>query len=172
MACDVTSGRSLPCKDSRTGIKSVDFAPFSEYGFSVAAQEIATLPVGLTTVFRYLVKATGNKFDDVPTINLETRTVEYKQTLSMILQKVGATTEVQLMLLLYGRVIAFVKDYNGNVFVVGIDSGMDATTAPRSTDTSGYTVTLEATDGRYAPYLSSAAKTALEALVSLTTIAP
>ena len=172
MACDVTSGRKLPCKDSRIGIKSVDFAPFSEYGFTVAAQEIAALPVSLTEVFRYEVKGTGNKFDDVPTVNLETRTVEYKQTLSLLLQKVGATTEVQLMLLLYGRVIAFVKDYNGNVFVVGIDSGMDATTAPRSTDTSGYTITLEATDGSYAPYLSSAAKTALEALVSVTVITP
>lgn len=172
MACDITSGRKLPCKDSRIGIKSVDFAPFSEYGFSVTAQEIAALPVGLTTVFRYEVKGTGNKFDDVPTVNLETRTVEYKQTLSLLLQKVGATTEVQLMLLLYGRVVAFVKDYNGNVFVVGIDSGMDATTAPRSTDTSGYTITLEATDGRYAPYLSSAAKTALEALVSVSVVTP
>lgn len=170
MACDVTAGRKLACKDSRTGIKHVDFAPWSEVGFTVAAQEIATIPIGLTEVFRYELKGAGNKLEDVPTVNLENRTTEFKQTLSLMLQKVGSTTEVELMLLLFGRVLAFVHDYNGNVFVCGIDSGMDATTAPRSTDTNGYSVTLEATESKYAPYLADAAKTSLEALVSPTVI--
>ncbi len=170
--CDVTSGRTLACKDSRTGIKQIDFAPWSDVGFVVAAQEIAAIPIGLTEVFRYEVKGTGNKFEDVPTMNLENRTTEFKQSLNLMLQKVGSETEVQLMLLLFGRVIAFVHDFNGNVFVAGIDSGMDATTAPRSTDTNGYTVTLEATDSVYSPMLASAAKTSLEAIVSIATIAP
>lgn len=170
--CDVTSGRLLACKDSRTGIKQVDFAPWSDVGFVIAAQEIAAIPIGLTEVFRYELKGTGNKLEDTPTVNLENRTTEFKQSLTVMLQKVGATTEVQLMLLLFGRVIAFVHDYNGNVIVCGIDSGMDATTAPRSTDTSGYSVTLEATESKYAPYLADAAKTSLETLVSITNVDP
>lgn len=173
MACSaIAKGRVLGCKDSRIGIKYFDIIPFSELGFTVAAQEIATLPVGLTEVFRYEVKGTGNKWDDVPTVNAENRTTEFKQTLNLVLPKLGKETEVELMALLYGRSIVFAHDYNGNVKVFGIDSGLDATTAPASSDTSGYAITLEGSDSKYAPFLSSAAKTALAALVSTDIITP
>jgi len=76
-----------------------------------------------------------------------------------------------------GRTIAFVHDYNGNVKVVGIDSGLDATTSTAQTggaggDLSGYNITLQAMDSKEAPFLSSSAKTALEALVSDVVIEP
>ena len=45
-------------------------------------------------------------------------------------------TEVQLQAMLYGTVIAFVHDNNGKVHVVGIDTGLDATTATKSEDIS------------------------------------
>lgn len=171
MACDITKGRGLACKNQRTGIKYVMFVPFEEFGFSVTGQEIATLPTGLTEVFKYDIKGTANKFDDVATVNLENRTVEYKQTLALSLQRMGKETEVELMALLYGRVVAFIFYYNGKVKVAGIDSGLDGTTAANSSDTSGYTITLEAQDNAYAPYLSASAITALGALVSTDIIA-
>jgi hypothetical protein len=55
----------------------------------------------------------------------------------------GVTSDVELSALLYGRVYAFIRDYNGNVIVCGIDSGMDATTLNKSTDTQTYNITLE-----------------------------
>jgi hypothetical protein len=39
----------------------------------------------VTAVFRYQVKGTGNKFEDVGTINAENRTVEFKKSLSLVL---------------------------------------------------------------------------------------
>jgi hypothetical protein len=59
---------------------------------------------------------------------------------------------------LYGRVYAFIRDYNGNVIVCGIDSGMDATTLNKSTDTQTYNITLEGMDRVLSPSLSSTAK--------------
>ena len=56
MACDILKGRSLSCKDSRTGIRYVDFGIYDGDTYTVSAQEIATLPAGLTEVFRYEVK--------------------------------------------------------------------------------------------------------------------
>ena len=172
MACDILKGRKLSCKDSRMGIKYVDFAVYNDDVYTVAAQEIATLPVALTEVFRYEIKGAGNSLIETATVNTDNRTTEIVQALALNLQKLDKETEVELQSLLYGRVVAFVHDYNGNVKVVGIDSGMDATTSVASTETSGYTIALEAKDKAFAPFLSSSAKTALLALVSADVVTP
>jgi len=172
MSCDITKGRKLGCKDSRIGIKMVDFVPFEEFGFVTTLQEVATLPVSLTEVFRYEVKGTGNNLIETATVNLENRTTEIRAVISAVLPKLGKESDVELMAMMYGRVVAFVHDYNGNVFVVGIDSGLDSTGGTKSTDSSGYTITLEAMDNKYSPYLSASAKTALNALVSVAVIEP
>jgi len=172
MACDITKGRLLPCKDTRTGIKHIDFAVFDEYGFTVSAQEIATLPVSLEDVFRYQVKGTANKLDEALATNMDNRTSEVTQTLNAMIQKSTKETEVELLALMYGRVVAFVHDFNGNVKVCGITNGLDGTTATFSTDTNGYAIALEGKELRFAPVLSSSAKTALEALVSASNVTP
>lgn len=174
MSCDlITKGRTLACKDSRIGIKLVDFAPFDDANvFSVTNQEVATIPAGIDEVFRYEVKGTGNNLSEVATVDMEKRTTEIKQTLSLVLQKLTKESEVELLALTYGRVVAFVHDYNGNVFCVGIDTGLDTTTSSKTTDDSGYKITLEAVDTKFSPYLSSSAKTALTALVSTSNVTP
>lgn len=177
MACSVTKGRKLSCKDQRGGIKNIDFAVFTEYGFTVVNQEIATLPVLLTEVFRYEVKATVNNLAEAGTVNQDNRTTEVVATLSVTLPKLDASTEVEIMALAAGRTIAFVHDYNGNVKVMGIDSGADASGFTAATggaggDLSGYTITLTAMDSKLCPLLSAGAKTALDALVSDVVIEP
>lgn len=174
MACDlIAKGRALACKNTRIGIKYVDFANFDPANvYSVTAQEIATLPAGLDEVFRYQVKGTGNTLVETATVDLEKRTTEIKQVLNLMLQKMTKESEVELLALTYGTVTAFVHDYNGNVYAVGIDTGLDATTSTKSTEDGGYKITLEATDVKYSPFLSSGAKTALEALVSDTNVNP
>lgn len=177
MACLITKGRTLSCKDQRGGIKQIDFANYSNYNFVVANQEIATLPVLLTSVFRYEVKATVNNLTETGTVNQDNRTTEVAQALAVTLPKLGKETEVELQALSAGRTIAFVHDYNGNVKVVGIDSGVEVATFTAVTggaggDLSGYTLSFMAMDSKLAPFLSTAAKTALEVLVSNVVINP
>lgn len=174
MACEtIAKGRLLSCKDNRTGIKYVDFAQFDAANvYTVVGQEIDDLPVGLTEVFRYQVKGNGNKLDETPEFDAEKRTTQIKQVLSLLLQKMSKESEVELLALIYSTVTAFVHDFNGNVFAVGIDTGLDANGGLKSTDTAGYTLTLEALDTKFSPYLSSSAKTALEALVSTSNVTP
>lgn len=174
MACDlITKGRTLPCKNSRTGIKYVDFANYDSANvYTVVGQEIATLPAGLDEVFRYQVKSTGNSLVETATIDLEKRTTEIKQVLNLVLQKMSKESEVEFLALTYGITTAFVHDFNGNVLAVGIDTGLDATSSTKSTDDGGYKITLEAVDTKCSPYLSSSAKTALEALVSASNVTP
>jgi hypothetical protein len=173
MACDIiTKGRKLPCKDNRIGIKLVDFAVYDSTGFTVADQEISSLPGWLEDVYRYEVKATGNSLVETSTTDMEKRTVDVKQVLSLLLQKITKASEVELLALIYSTVVAFVHDYNGNVYAVGIDTGLDASTSTKSTDDGGYKLTLEATDTKFSPFLSSGARTALDALVSANNVEP
>ena len=173
MACDIiTKGRKLPCKDNRIGIKLVDFAVYDSTGFTVADQEISSLPGWLEDVYRYEVKATGNSLVETSTTDMEKRTVDVKQVLSLLLQKITKASEVELLALIYSTVVAFVHDYNGNVYAVGIDTGLDASTSTKSTDDGGYKLTLEATDTKFSPFLSSGAITALDALVSANNVEP
>ena len=177
MACLITKGRSLSCKDQRGGIKMIDFANYANYNFVVAGQEIATLPVLLTDVFRYEVKATVNNLTETGTVNQDNCTTEVVQALAVTLPKLGKETEVELQALSAGRTVAFIHNYNGDVKVVGIESGVEVATFTASTggaggDLSGYTLSFTAMDSKLAPFLSATAKTALEALVSNSVINP
>lgn len=171
MACDLTAGMKLSCKDQRGGIKLIDFAVFEDYGFTVANEAIATLPVSLTEVFRYEVKATVNTLTETATVSVDNRTTEIIQALAVNLPKLTAERQVQMKAILSGRTVAFVHDYNGNVHVLGIETGVDATTGTKVTggaggDLSGYTVALQAMSSSYSPFLAAGAITALAALVS------
>ena len=173
MSCDIiTKGRKLPCKDNRIGIKLVDFAVYDSTGFSVTDQEISSLPAWLEDVYRYEVKATGNSLVETSTTDMEKRTVDVKQVLSLLLQKITKASEIELLALIYSTVVAFVHDYNGNVYAVGIDTGLDATTSTKSTDDGGYKLTLEATDTKFSPFLSSGAISDLDSLVSANNVEP
>lgn len=173
MPCvSISKGRKLACKDSRVGIRLVAFAPYVEATWAATLNEITTIPVAITKVYPYEVKSAGNSLIETATVNADNRTTEVKSVLSLSLQKLGKESEVELQALLYSRVIAFVYDYNGNVHVVGNDSGCDATTGVKSTDTNGYTLTLEAMDKDYSSYLSTTAITSLKALFDTTFIEP
>jgi hypothetical protein len=173
MPCQlITKGRKLACKDARVGIKMVAFAPYVDTTWTTTLNEVTAIPVAITKVFPYEVKSAGNSLIETATVNADNRTTEIKAVLSLSLQKLGKESEVELQALLYSRVLAFVYDYNGNVHVVGIDTGLDATTGVKSTDTNGYTVTLEAMDKVYCPYLSTTAITALKALYDTNFVTP
>tara|TARA_Y100000592_G_scaffold10428_1_gene14732 strand:+ start:921 stop:1388 length:468 start_codon:yes stop_codon:yes gene_type:complete len=74
-----------------------------------------------------------------------TGTTTYEQTLSLTLQKLSKEDNKELRALAQNRCQCFVLDSNGNVFLLGIDHGLDVTggtvvTGAARTDMSGYTL--------------------------------
>lgn len=176
MACLIAKGRQLTCKDLRGGIKYIDFVAYDDYGFVITEEEVVAIPAMITEVFRYELKGATNTLVETATVNADNRTTEVTQVITATFPKLKAAAQVELKAMLYSRVIAFVHDNNGDVHAVGIDSGADATTGTKQTggaggDLTGYNVTLQAMDKSYSPMLSSAAKIALNALVSTDIIA-
>jgi hypothetical protein len=116
MACLITKGKLLGCKDQRGGIKNLYLANFAEYGYTIAAQVLTDLG-DLTEVFKYEVKATTNALTETGTVSEDNGTFLNAQSLAVTLPKLGADLQAQIQLICAGRPQVFVEDYNGNIML-------------------------------------------------------
>jgi len=73
-------------------------------------------------------------------------------------------------LICMGRPFVFVEDYNGNILLLGATNGTMSSctkvTGGAGGDLTGFTLAITAEEGNLSPFLNSAMKTALFALVS------
>ena len=94
-----------------------------------------------------------------------------------MLKKQDVLTHAQIDFIVAGRPVVIVRDNNSNYHVLGITEGMETTgstvgTGGAKSDFNGYNLTLSAQENDIAPLLDAATKTALEALVDSSPIAP
>lgn len=169
MACDITAGRLIPCKNTIGGIGKVYFFNFVENAFTVANSVATAINPLVTAVFQYdLVGETNNLAQSMVSSSTAGTTVN-TQTLTLALNSLTKEDSHQLNLLAYGRPIAVVKDKNGNYLACGLSEGIDFTIAPTTgagkADFNGYNLTGVSMEGALAPHLDSATITALLALV-------
>tara|TARA_R100001460_G_scaffold80942_1_gene121873 strand:- start:47 stop:640 length:594 start_codon:yes stop_codon:yes gene_type:complete len=156
MACDITRGRLIDCKDSIGGLKAIYIA--KSYSNNVSA--VATINATEMTAAGFATwSCCGGtvevfKYDLVPnlssmTVNIQSDnangTTFFNQTLSVTLQKIDHDMTNELRLMAYSRSQIFVQDENDNVFLLGIDGGCNVTggtviTGAAKGDLTGYTI--------------------------------
>ena len=157
MACDITRGRLIDCKDSIGGLKAIYIAK----GYANNIEAVATIANTEMTAggFATWSSASGSattvfKYDLVPnlssmTVNIQSDnangTTFFNQTLSVTLQKIDHDMTNELRLMAYSRSQIFVQDENDNVFLLGIDGGCYVTggtviTGTAKGDLTGYTI--------------------------------
>jgi hypothetical protein len=159
MACDLTRGRKEPCKDSVGGLKAIYFTDFGDLGtVTTTADEITDLS-GTFTAYKYDLKG-NSSFEQTVNASRENGTVFYEQSLNVTLKKLSKEDNAELKLLAYGRPHVAVEDYNGNVFVMGLENGADVSggtivTGAAMGDLSGYTLTLTGTERVAANFVAS-----------------
>lgn len=159
MACDLTKGRKEPCKDVVGGLKAVYFTDFGDYGTVTETDDEITDMTGTFVAFKYELKG-NSSFEQTITSSRENGTTFFEQTLNLTLKKLSKEDNKELKLLAYGRPHVAVEDYNGNVFVMGLQHGADVTGGTVSTgaamaDLSGYTLTLSAQELKPANFVAS-----------------
>jgi hypothetical protein len=159
MACDLTRGRKEPCKDVVGGLKAVYFTDFGDYGTVTQTDDEITDMTGTFTAFKYELKG-NSSFEQAITSSRENGTTFFDQTLTLTLKKLSKEDNKELKLLAYGRPHIAVEDYNGNVFVMGLEHGAEVTGGTVSTgaamaDLSGYTLTLNAQEVKPANFVDS-----------------
>jgi hypothetical protein len=159
MACDLSLGRKEPCKDVVGGIRAVYFTDFGDLGTVTQTDDEITDLSGTFTAFKYEVKG-NSSFEQNITSSRENGTTFFEQTLNLTLHKLSKEDNKELKLLAYGRPHVAVEDYNGNVFLMGLEHGADVSggtivTGAAMGDLSGYTLTLSAMEVKPANFVAS-----------------
>ena len=161
MACDLTKGRIVPCRDSVGGIAEVYFVDYGDItSFTLSDDEITDCE-GTFNAYQYLVKGNSSLTQNV-TASRENGTVFFEQVLELTLPKMSKEDNKELKLLAYGRPHIVVVDYNGNAFMMGREHGCDVTggtvvTGAAMGDLSGYTLSFSAMELAPANFIASPA---------------
>lgn len=150
MACNLTLGRSVPCKDQVGGVRKVFFA--NNGGLTITYNGTDTDQVdaiGTATVYEYDLKDETASFTENVQPSPENGTTFWEQVLELAFHKLTKEDHKELKLMAYGNPHIFILDNNDNLFVMGLESGADVTagTIERGTakgDFTGYRYTFTA----------------------------
>lgn len=165
MACNLTRGLLVDCKDQIGGLKKIFFVRSYCDNIRARATFNATNTLqmdtagfnnwngqgggGTTTVFQYDLRPNLSSM----TVNINSDpangTTFFEQTLSISMQKLSVAQTNELRLISYNRSQVFVLDMNDNVFLLGMDNGVDvsggtAVTGVAKADMTGFTLELRA----------------------------
>ena len=150
MACDLSLGRKVPCKDVIGRITKVYLINFGSLGTVTQTDDAISDMTGTASAFLYNVKGNSN-LEQTITSSRENGTTFFEQTLTLSLPKLSKEDNKELKLLSFGRPHIVVQDYNGNSMMCGVEFGCEVTGGTISTgtamaDMSGYSLTLVGTE--------------------------
>jgi hypothetical protein len=168
MACALTQGYVLDCKDSLGGITEVLFIASKDV---TATTEVSGVITAVTKAsgkrfYKYeLVKETSSFVENV-NASVENGSIFYQQELTVILNKLQANTRNEILLLAQNLLVAVVKDNNGKYWYLGKTRGLDITGGSAGSgtamgDRSGYTLTFTAKEPELTPEVQSSIITGL-----------
>lgn len=148
MSCNLTSGRKVACKSSVGGIKTVYFADYGTLGDATIVSGEITALSGTPDWYQFDLKGNSTLETSINS-SRENGTTFYETTLTLNLPYLDLATQEQIKILAFGRPHIAVEDYNGNLFLVGLENGGDVNGGSISTgaamgDLSGSSLTFVA----------------------------
>jgi hypothetical protein len=149
MACDLSLGRLEVCKDSVGGLKNVYFVNYGDLGaitYDVTNTDVIDAVAGTPDAYKYELKGASTFTQNINS-SRENGTTFFEQVLELTFKKLTVKDHKELKLMAYGRPNVIIEDNNGNLFLAGLEHGMDVTggtivTGGAMGDLSGYTLTL------------------------------
>lgn len=163
MACNLTAGRLEACKDNVGGIKAVylcDGADFDQTDCTFDTNDVLTAVSATVEVYKYeLIR--NNTFDEPVTGSKDNGTAFWTPTLTLNLGKMSPESHVQFKKIVFGRVKGFIVDNNNNVFVIGLEKGLEVSSGSfvrgnAMGDMAGYQLTLEGMEPNPAHFVEPA----------------
>ena len=147
MACLLTNGRTLGCKNSVGGLKNVYFCDFGTLGATTIVAGEITAIAGTPDFFKYEIKG-NSSLETTIVSSRENGTTFYTQALNLTLPILDKATQEETKLLASARPHIAVEDYNGKFYLVGLQNGAEVTggtivTGAAMGDLSGFTLTFE-----------------------------
>lgn len=144
MACNLSKGRAINCKDIRGGISAIFLTNFGGLGTITESSDAISNMSGSFTIFKYDLNGSANTMTTTATSSRENGTTFFSTSLSLALPKLSKEDNAELKLIAFSRPHIIVADRNGNAFLVGRANGASLETATISTggnfgDASQYT---------------------------------
>jgi len=158
--CDITAGRSKPCKTHIGGVQKLYLFNYIEAPFTILAGEATAMNVLLTESFVYDLVGDGQVLLQSKPSDRSAGTSVNTQTITAILQGLDKDTSNEMNAVTEGYPQAVVLTKDGAYLAVGITDGIDftveATTGATQPEFSGYTLTGVSIEKNEAPALDSA----------------
>ena len=134
MACDISKGRAINCKDQIGGLKTAWLMNWSDLGtVTLGSDDEATDADGTGTLFQYDLKGSGNTMETTANVSRDNGTSFFSTVLSLSLPKLTKEDQKELKLISYQRLAIICEDNNSNFFLLGKDHGVELTSASMQT---------------------------------------
>lgn len=167
MACEIALGRTEKCKDAVGGLKAVYFinkGDMTGVTYDLTNTDAISAVAGTPSAYKYELKG-NSSFEQAITSSRENGTTFFEQTLNLTLKKLSVVDHKQIKLLSYGNPQVVIEDNNGNLFLAGLEHGMEVSggtivTGAAMGDLSGYTLTLSGQEAVPANFISTTLTTA------------
>ena len=181
MACDITSGFTLGCRDNVGSIKQIYILSGSVSSVTDASEGLISTISGSGVFYTFeLFRETSDYAENV-TVAPENGTVVYEQTINAVFFKMQTSTRNQIKVLAQNPNIKMIVETNnvGNTsqyVYVGEEYGVQLLTSAGGTgtlfgDRNGYTLTFTGREPNPASFISASSETQLLARLSGITIA-
>lgn len=133
MACNLSSGWTIDCKDSQGGIVKVFIANGPAVSFTEASGVITAIndaggALGPADFFEFEVPKQTSSLTETVNASTENGTVFYQQDLILVFNKMEAAKRNQILLMAQNEdLVVVAKDGNGKYWSVGITRGASLT---------------------------------------------
>ena len=149
MACDITTARAEPCKDSVGGINAVwivNYGDITGITYDSTDVDVIDAVLGAPMAYRYEVRGSSTYSESIQS-SRENGTTAFEQVLELSLKKLSKEDHKTIKLLSFGRPNIIIEDNNGNLLLSGAEHGADVTggtivTGGAMGDMSGYTLSF------------------------------
>jgi len=181
MACPLTQGYNLDCRDSLGGIKSVRISTLADYeslGVTVVDGDITAVTASspASQVFwKYEQLKETSSLTETINASAQNGTVYYSPEVAIVISKLATAMRNEIKVLAQNRLVAIVEtnDEVPSYFVVGVSNGLDVSAGTSGTGTAyadlqGYNITMSGMEA--APMLKLAPSSiTIDALLTLIT---
>lgn len=164
MACLLTQGYTLGCRDSIGGIQEAYIGNFSSGAtYTLDANDTITGFTGLTvSYYTFEQEMETGEFNQTGAYSTENGTVFFDQQLTLMFHKNDSNLRNQLLVLSQANMSVIVKDQRGEYWLLGYQNGVRAINGAMNTgkafgDMNGVTITLQGKEPEPAHRISSTA---------------
>lgn len=154
MACNLTQGRAIDCRNSTGGISEILIANFGDITIdTVLAGVLTAITPTAATFYRYSLEKENGSLIETHTGSLENGTNFYDSVLEFNTKNLTASENEELMLLDQAQLFVIVKDMNEKYWTVGAYYAADKLTGTAVTgaafgDHNGYTYSITAKEAK------------------------